>query len=125
MLKNPTPVDELHTTLIYSKKSFPYDVVKNINVSNDIVGIRKFNQQNGKIALVLELSGEYVRDEHERLMSEYGLNYDYDEYIPHVTLTYDYTGESDILVGLLLDQLYFKVSLKDTFKEELNLNKYK
>lgn len=114
----------LHTTIIYSRKYADFEVNDNMEDS-EIVAIptefHVFDTFNKKRALVLKLDCDYLAHRHKELMTKYELSYDYDEYIPHVTLSYD-IGDLDIkhLKDVKLPK-FLRISAE--YKEDLNLKK--
>jgi len=92
-----TPFDDYHTTVIYSKKEVSEDILKkiryfypeNITVYGAAVGYEKFvNEEEDIYAVVLKVECAKLKALHEKLMQDFPLTYDYDEYIAHITLTY-------------------------------------
>jgi hypothetical protein len=89
-LPNPTPREDLHITLLYSRKYIP-----NLELWEDIDEwaypdkFHVFPTHDGKRALVLKLRSSYCIMRHTMLMDKYDATYDYEEYHPHVTLSYD------------------------------------
>lgn len=83
--------EKLHTTLIYSRKHVP-----EIELQPDLypmtaktVGFHIFDTRDGKRALVLKLKCKELIDRHKQIMSQYDTTYDFPDYIPHVTISYD------------------------------------
>jgi 2'-5' RNA ligase len=95
----PSPLDtkDAHSTLIYSRKPLP-DFKANGKLKSPIVAKCKkltiFPTDDGK-ALVIELDNKEMQDRFEEIMSKHEATSDYDEYKPHVTLSYD-CGDFDI-----------------------------
>lgn len=104
-LKVPNPLsrEKMHTTIIYSRKHAP-----DLKANNDLYPIiakgkelHIFPTQDKKNALVLKLECEALVNRHNEIMAEHQTTYDFPEYIPHITLSYDcgdfkpddYTGE--------------------------------
>ena len=89
---NPIARDKMHCTVIYSRKPIS-DFTAKGTLDPAIKAIPKslkiFQTQEGKNALVLELDCEELHYRHQSIMKEYGATYDYPEYIPHITLSYD------------------------------------
>lgn len=89
--KVPNPNTDFHTTLIYSEVGdipIPkdYDLADNaglVDVSSEI-----WDTDDGR-TLVLVFKHDYLEEHHNKLMEKYGYEYDYDEYKPHITLSYD------------------------------------
>lgn len=104
-ISNPVPVDKLHTTLLYSRKHLPeYEATGDLD--EPMVGtVKGFDvwdsQASGKgektKCLVLEYNCECLTKRHKSLMDEHEATYDYDEYKPHITMSYDFDGDVDKL----------------------------
>ena len=90
-IPNQLSRSKYHTTLIYSRKYNPNIEVDQSKYPIELVGkeLTVFPTQDGKRALVMKFDSPELVDRHNYLMSEYDLTYDYDEYVPHVTLSYD------------------------------------
>jgi len=84
--------DDFHTTLIYSKKEIDENIEVKTDVDKIISKFNKFtkfvNEEEDIYAIAIVLKCELCKKLHQDLMKKYDLRYDYDEYIPHVTLTY-------------------------------------
>jgi len=91
-LKINTDYDDYHITLIYSKKPFSGEIkllLPNGKLETFVKKYTKFdNQQDGDSSLVFVLDSKDAQKLHKILMEKYDFKYDYDEYIPHLTLTY-------------------------------------
>jgi len=89
-LKNKT--NDLHTTVVYSRKSIPWKIIPIPN--NTICTIKGFDIFKSITTgietncLILLLKCSYLQKRHELAMN-LGATYDYDKYIPHITLSYD------------------------------------
>lgn len=91
-IPNVVPPDRLHTTLTYSKDN----PVKGYSVSGKLQepicakvdSFDIFPSQEGKNCLVMKLDCPECVAKHQQAR-EMGASYDYDEYIPHITLSYD------------------------------------
>jgi len=84
--------DDFHTTLIYSKNKFEGNVTVDLSLDKIYTKakeFKKFINQDGTTAVVLELQCLACIELHNTLMKSYDFKYDFDEYIPHITLTYD------------------------------------
>jgi len=99
-IPNPIKSDKLHTTLLYSKKHLP-DFKAAGKLEEALVGKpTKFEKwpsqpdEDGKVAmcLVLRYDCDDLINKHKSLMKEHDAHYDFDEYKPHVTFSYDVAG---------------------------------
>lgn len=84
---------KLHTTLLYSRKPLPHfkpagGLKKLMIGTNGKFEIWK-TRDNGKNALILKYDCDRLVKRHKFLMKEYEATYDFDEFIPHLTLSYD------------------------------------
>jgi hypothetical protein len=86
-IPNPIDREDLHCTLIYSRKGIPaakhYDLNLPINATTGALKI--FNQPNGKDCLVVTLNSEDLVAHHETIMNKYGAVYDHEKYILVIT----------------------------------------
>lgn len=119
-IENRVTGDKLHTTVIYSRKYVP-----NIKLNDEMypltVETKKlhvFDTQDGKRALVLMLDAPKLVDRHNEIMSEYQTTYDFDEYLPHVTICYDCGDFDPHSYGGLLP----KVTFTGEYMEDLVLD---
>jgi hypothetical protein len=91
-IPNYTDTDDLHSTIAYSKGSnIPgYQVAGKMEkpVEAEIDCFDIFKDQSGKNCLVAKLNAPDLEQLHNKTR-EHGATHDYDEYIPHVTLSYD------------------------------------
>lgn len=116
---DPTPSKDMHTTVVYSRTPVEFPVEKNIDVSvGRDVQFHVFNTRDGKRALVLKIKSDYLTSRHE-LGNELGASYDFPDYIPHITLSYD-VGEKQFSTKPF--KLEKDLKIKEEYYEELNLN---
>lgn len=100
-IPNLVRADKLHTTVIYSRKPFNFDEYKgNTSRPLDLVFTEfkphVFETQSGKRALVMLIEdADELTDRHNHIMTKYDASYDFPDYIPHCTVSYD-IGELDI-----------------------------
>lgn len=90
----PNPIDpkDFHTTIAYSRKGIP-DVVDHemkLPIKAKIKEWKIFPSANGKRCLVAVVNSPELEDHHEVIHATYGATYDYPDYIPHITFSYDY-----------------------------------
>lgn len=102
--------EKMHTTIIYSRKHVPELEVNEsmYPLEASSLELETFNTQDDKKALVLKIKSKKLVDRHNSLMAKYDLTYDFPEYIPHITLSYD-IGDFDVSAyeGDLPDSLIF------------------
>lgn len=96
-IQNPVLPEKFHITILYSRKPCP-DFEPAGQLVEPIVGQFKewdlFPSQpdengNRSNCLVMKLTCPELEQRHARLMKEHGATFDFDEYIPHLTLSYD------------------------------------
>jgi len=87
-------IEELHCTLIYSKKKYEGEIDnKEYKIPATIKGFKKFD--NGKVLVAL-VKSNFLENRFQELMKLYDFVYDYEDYIPHFTLSYN-AEDIDIL----------------------------
>ena len=118
--------EDFHTTLIYSRKFADIKELDDNMEDSEIVAkpteLHVFETFDKKRALVIKLDCPYLEQRHKFLMKKYDLTYDYDEYIPHITLSYDI---GDLEVPKIPKDVKFPefFRIQAEYKEELNLEK--
>jgi len=89
-IPNPIPRKDIHITLLYSRKVLPdYKPNENLDIWAYPTEFHIFNGGNGKDILVLKIDSPDLVKRHKELMKEHEATYDFPEYIPHITLSYD------------------------------------
>ena len=76
-----------HTTIMYSKY-FDYKEVQDVQYTAKPKKFTVF-ESNGDRVLTIEFESEDLVNRHNELMKIKGATYDYDEYIPHMTISYN------------------------------------
>jgi len=124
-IPNPTPAEELHVTLIFSRKSITWDPNEDISLSvppedghwKEFPSKDKETGEKTKTALTWAFKSEYLQKRNEEAMDD-GATSDHKEYIPHVTFSYDSTGfDSE-----KLPKLDFDLELDKEYVTELDLD---
>lgn len=122
LLKLPNPIkkDEIHMTLLYSRKYLPNYKPLGI-IPEDVSGIpfefHVFDTFDKKRALVLKLDCTWAINRHNELMNTHKASYDYPEYIPHLTLSYD-IGDLEIPE---FKNIPMELQIVREYSEDLNL----
>jgi 2'-5' RNA ligase len=82
--------DKMHCTLIYSNKpcGLPQMNPKTVYRAQ-FDKFDFFDQRNGKRCLVMKVKSPELLSRHNSLMKEMKASYDFPEYLPHITLSYD------------------------------------
>ena len=118
-LPNPTPKKDLHLTLLYSKKYLPdYKPAGKIDEWAYPLKFHVFETFDNKRALVLKVKSPFLLKRHKELMKEHDATYDYPEYIPHITLSYD-IGDMEVPK---FDCKRRELHLGEEYAEELKLD---
>jgi len=119
--KNGVPVDSdffdnLHITICYSTKLFPIDKTDMIDDLSDWtvkpIAFAKFGQDEDKKYLVLKVKCKQCSTRWQHYLDQ-GASYDFDEYIPHISIALNYKGDLnsldvDSLPKLVLDKEYYE-----------------
>lgn len=122
-IPNPVPVQEFHSTLMYSKTHLDEFKAKgelNTPIVAEIIKPEVWTDRNGKKVLLLILECPELEYRHSELMANYNGSYDFDQYIPHLTLSYDYGYEHPQLVipsGM-------QIAFSEEYYEDINPEKY-
>lgn len=81
--------DKLHSTIIYSRVKIDIPLLDNMDWSAIPGKIEYWDTQDGKRAVILNVKCTDMIDRHKYIMETTKATYDYDEYKPHITLSYD------------------------------------
>ena len=115
--------EDFHTTLIYSRKFADIKELDDNMEDSEIVAkpteLHVFETFDKKRALVIKLDCPYLEQRHKYLMRKYDLTYDYEEYIPHITLSDD-IGEMEVTKDVEFPE-FFRIQAE--YQEDLNLEK--
>ena len=94
---NRNPLDKLHITVTYSRAPISIESLGDIGeIPVKPLNYRFFNTRTGMQCLVLEVESEWLTTRHLETINDYGASYDFPEYKPHVTLSYDCGYDFDI-----------------------------
>lgn len=127
-IPNAIKPDKIHTTLLYSRKHCPNYIPGGMYKTPIIAKPKDFvvwqtSPTSGPKTrcLVLKLESPELVKRHNELMKEHEASYDYDEYQPHVTLSYDI---GDIEIDDLPDirSTLKQLSVVEEYGEELDLD---
>lgn len=113
-LDKKTAKEDYHTTIVYSRDPFPVEFGTVDDFGTAIAfpsGYELFNTQDGGKCLVLKLNCHFLHTMHH-LFEKLGASYDYDEYKPHITLCYNFTGELGTLLLPDFDIKYEKLEIE-------------
>lgn len=101
-LNDPISHDDIHVTLMYSENKGNPLIPPSSELVHDATGCSFALYGPEKNCLVIKLKSEGMKNRHNALLS-HGFIHSYDEFSPHITLSYNYQGEvpsSDILSEL-------------------------
>jgi len=127
-IKNGLDTKDIHATLLYSRNHLPDyvpkgDISYTASPSNFEVWESPANAFKDEIThcLVLLLDCDELKDRFSELMDEHDATYDFDEYKPHITLSYDVGKDFDITTLNVSDIKDLQIVTE--YSEELNLDK--
>lgn len=126
-IPNPIPTDKIHTTLLYSRKRLPeYEAAGKLDpplvgkpLKFDVWLSQPDDDGEKTKCLVLQYECTDLIKRHKKLMKEHGGTFDFDEYKPHVTFSYD-IGDFDI--KLLDPKKIGDLKLVTEYQEDLNFD---
>jgi hypothetical protein len=87
-IPNAVEAEELHTTIVYSKTTVHWRAAHDIYHEAAPIGFEVWKTQSEKNCLVLKIECPYLNIRFGVAMDR-GATYDFDEYKPHITLSYD------------------------------------
>jgi 2'-5' RNA ligase len=92
-LTSRVPKEDLHTTIMYSRKPCPKAMEMNgtaIPFRGKISGFNVWEDRGTKqTCLVAVVDCDFLRSVHEYMQKTYDAVYDFPKFIPHITLSYD------------------------------------
>lgn len=96
-IPSPLGADEMHATVMFSTKYIPdFEALgPELDWDGDFAGFDMFGDDDADKALVLKFTCSELQDRFDHIMTEYGASWDYDDFTPHITLSYD-AGDVDI-----------------------------
>lgn len=84
----PNKNKNLHVTILFSRKNLPdYKAPGKVSYSAKASNFHVFEEKTK--VLVLLLDSKELKKRHKELMDKHNGTYDFPEYIPHITLSYD------------------------------------
>lgn len=128
-IPNPVPLHKLHNTLIYSRKFLPkFEAQGRIDppwigepIEFDVFTAQPDEDGNKARCLVLKFESTECTERHNEIMDKHGATFDYDEYTPHITFSYD-IGDMDIKDLPDPVEAIGDIKIVDEYQEDLNLN---
>lgn len=124
-IKNPVDIYTLHATLLFSRKYLPnYKAFGEINPPwlGEPGKLQIWdNKDKTKKVLVLSLKCKELTKRHHYLMKLHKAKYDYPQYNPHITISYD-CGDLDIEKLFKIDNYLKEIEIIKEYKESLDLS---
>lgn len=128
-IPKPVNVEKLHTTLLYSRKHLPnYKPAGKLEAplvgTPDELVVWKTQGDNGQEqsnCLVMKYTCPKLVQRHKDLMEEHDATFDYAEYNPHITLSYD-IGDLDITKLQDVKKTIRSVDIVEEYAESLSLD---
>lgn len=128
-IPKPVNVDKLHTTLLFSRKYLP-DYEPDGIYNNPLVGTptelvvwetQRDEDKEPTNCLVLKYDCAKLVDRHKSLMKEHEATFDYPEFTPHITLSYDI---GDMEIGDMSDitDVIKHIIIVEEYSEDLKLD---
>ena len=115
----PSDQDKLHSTLLYSRKHLPkYSPESKFEYSATPKAIEVWPTKSGARCLVLTLDCPDLVKRHKELMDQHKATYDFPDYKPHISLSYD-IGNFDEK-KLNIKDLPNKITLTGEYQEDLD-----
>ncbi len=125
-IPNPLSTDKMHSTLLYSRKFCPkYTPLGEMEEAliGNADAFESWESQpdddgNKSNCLVLKYNCDALKDRHESLMDEHGATFDYDDFTPHITFSYD-AGDLD---PKKLPKFEEEIEIVEEYGEDLDLD---
>lgn len=120
-IPNPVSENSLHTTIVYSRSPVEFEPIHSVDAIADTEFSRLecWDLQSGGRCLVWVYDSAYL---HLRFVEaiKAGATYDFDEYKPHITLSYDVPDTFDVSS---LPTPNFPIEIVGEYSEPLDLTK--
>jgi 2'-5' RNA ligase len=120
--------EDMHITVIFSRNHIDNykplgKLDPTIEVEVNTLTVFQNEEEGSKRILVVTLKAPELTKRHNEIMKEPGATYDFDSYIPHVTLSYDCGDFDETGHGI---KKFFKEPLEidEEYEEELTLGGY-
>ena len=116
---NPVPREKFHSTICYSRVVIPYKVSSGSFEVASSGHLEVWNHGSSPV-LVLVLDSDYLRCRHLYARA-LGATHDFDDYTPHITLSYNVgplSFSGDVQIPVVLDREY-KEPLKLDWADDL------
>jgi hypothetical protein len=121
------PTNKLHTTILYSRKYLPdYKAIGQYDkpligepTEFDVWESQPDDDGETSNCLILKYDCEELSERHELLMNEHGATFDFDEYSPHITLSYSI---GDMKIDNLDPAAIGNINIVKEYQEDLNFD---
>lgn len=122
-IPNPIKKEKIHSTIIYSRKEIDIEPKGKLVASEYALSNRlgTFDTQDNKRALIWFIDCPAMVNRHNYIMKTTDATYDYVDYIPHITLSYEIPAEYDV-DKLTTKGLPLALQIVSEYKEDLNLD---
>jgi hypothetical protein len=114
---NPLDPDDFHTTIVHSKKPIDWEDKDCDDIEAKPLRLEKWKTRSDSYCLVLLIDCPYLHERFEKSM-DMGALYDFPDYKPHISLSYDVGKDFDIGSP----ELDFAIQLDHEYSEPLDLN---
>ena len=121
-IPNVVPRDKLHTTVLYSRKHLPnYKPLGKFEdaLEGEFKEFVIWKGQDEGLCLVMLFDCTELVQRHNQLMDEHKATFDYDEYRPHITLSYNVEKDFDVNA---LDAYSGPINIVEEYHEPLTLD---
>jgi len=126
-IPQPVPDEKMHTTVLYSRKHLPnYEAAGDFESPHegtptefDLWESQPDEDGIRNNCLVLQYDCDPLVERHKSLMDEHGATFDFEEYKPHVTLSYN-VGDLDL--SNLNPSDVGPINVVSEYQEELNID---
>lgn len=117
-IPNPADPKQYHSTVIYSRKGVPSVAGYRFKlpVKGKIVRWDVFPNGDKKCLVAVVESPDMIKY-HEAIRERYGATHDFEEYTPHVTVSYDYGNRAVPLAVPKFNLLYDSVKVEPLDKD--------
>jgi hypothetical protein len=117
ILKLDNKHDDFHITLVYNQDKINFDNNTNINEVIKASHLEIFKNKENKNCLVLIINNNDYINSRFQYSLELGATWDYPDYTPHITLSYDIPNEN---IDELLDtSIILNLTITDEIVEDL------
>lgn len=122
----PNGITDFHTTLLYSRDNLPNyipqgEIYPIWSVDLDTISLEKWDTEDGNSIAVITYRCPNLESRHKHLTKAHNAKWDYDSYIPHITLSYNI--EDFDLSNLDMSALT-KIEIVSEYSEPLDEEKY-